>query len=53
MMWPFFSIALRRTRELLPCGLQWRRFVKLFRKPKSKFYWYDFRQHIVDQRFHK
>src|SRR5713101_5910773 len=32
----------RRTRGLLPCGLEWRKLVKLFRKPKSKFYWYDF-----------
>src|SRR6266700_5841667 len=31
-----------RTCELLPCGQQWRKLVKLFRRPKSKFYWYDF-----------
>src|SRR6266699_880674 len=30
-----------RTCELLPCGQQWRKLVKLFRRPKSKFYWYD------------
>src|SRR5215469_4516463 len=23
-------------------GLEWRELVKLFKKPKSKFYWYDF-----------
>jgi hypothetical protein len=30
------------TCELPPCGLKWRKLVKLFRKAKSKFYWYDF-----------
>ncbi len=24
------------------CGLQWRKLVKLFKKSKSHFYWYDF-----------
>jgi len=42
MMLAFCAIASPRTRELLPCGLQWRKLVKLFRKPTSKFYWYDF-----------
>src|SRR6266567_2210522 len=32
-----------RTRERLPCGLQWRKLVELFRKKDSKFYWYDFK----------
>jgi hypothetical protein len=30
------------THELLPCGLQWRKLVKLFKKTKSRFYWFDF-----------
>src|SRR5208283_1152564 len=38
----FFWSTSRRTRELLPCGLQWRKLVKLFKKSKSHFYWYDF-----------
>jgi integrase len=42
MMWLFFSITFGRTHELLPCGLQWRKLVKLFKKPDSTFYWYDF-----------
>src|SRR5882724_9950495 len=42
MMSTFFWNIFRRTHELLPCGLQWKRLVKLFKKPKSKFYWYDF-----------
>lgn len=42
MMWLFFSSTSRRTHELLPCGLQWRKLVKLFKKKTSKFYWYDF-----------
>src|SRR5215471_21620910 len=42
MMWLFFSNSSGRAHELLPCGLQWRRLVKLFRKPNSSFYWYDF-----------
>src|SRR5882762_9076423 len=42
MMSTFFSNTSRRTHESLPCGLQWRKLVKLFKKPKSKFYWYDF-----------
>src|SRR5260370_19556854 len=42
MMWLFFSITFGRTHELLPCGLQWRKLVKLFKKKKSQFYWYDF-----------
>src|SRR5260370_34424809 len=31
------------TRERLPCGLQWRKLVELFRKKDSRFYWYDFK----------
>jgi hypothetical protein len=31
------------TRECLPCGLQWRKLVELFRKKDSRFYWYDFK----------
>src|ERR1019366_1047027 len=42
MMSTFFWNTSRRTHESLPCGLQWRKLVKLFKKPKSKFYWYDF-----------
>src|SRR5260370_25851323 len=30
------------THELLPCGLLGGDLVKLFRKNKSKYYWYDF-----------
>jgi hypothetical protein len=30
------------THELLPCGLLGSDLVKLFRKNKSKYYWYDF-----------
>lgn len=33
---------LNETHELLPCGLKWRRLVKLFKKSKSRFYWFDF-----------
>lgn len=33
---------LNGTHELLPCGLKWRRLVKLFKKRKSRFYWFDF-----------
>jgi hypothetical protein len=36
-------LSSRRTRELLPCGLKWRRLVKLFKKAKSRFYWFDFK----------
>src|SRR5579859_3875403 len=42
MMSLFCSNLFEGTRESLPCGLQWRRFVKLFKKRKSQFYWYDF-----------
>ena len=42
MMSTFFWNIFRRTHELLPCGLQWRKLVKLFKKAKSKFYWYDY-----------
>ena len=28
------SLTIKRTHELLPCGLQWRKLVKLFRKAK-------------------
>ena len=38
----FFWNTCKRTHELLPCGLEWRKLVKLFKKPKSKFCWYDF-----------
>ncbi len=30
------------THELLPCGLHGGNLVELFRKNKSKYYWYDF-----------
>jgi integrase len=30
------------THECLPCGLQWRNLVKLYRKGNSKYWWYDF-----------
>src|SRR6266700_4898127 len=36
------AVLCERTRELLPCGPKWRKLVKLFKKQKSKFYWYDF-----------
>jgi integrase len=42
MMLASFLITSGRTHELLPCGLQWRRLVKLFKKSKSPFYWFDF-----------
>src|SRR5208283_228678 len=42
MMSTFFWNTFRRTHESLPCGPQWRKLVKLFKKPKSKYYWYDF-----------
>src|SRR5215469_14661629 len=42
MMWLFFLNSSGRAHELLPCGLQWRTLVKLFKKKKSQFYWYDF-----------
>src|SRR6516164_10389651 len=42
MMSTFFWNTFRRTHELLPCGLQWRKLVKLFKKQKSRYYWYDF-----------
>src|SRR4029077_12482061 len=38
----FFWNTSRRTHELLPCGLPWRKLGKLFKKRKSQFYWYDF-----------
>jgi len=41
-MWLFRSDALGGTHELLPCGLFGGDLVKLFRKSKSKYYWYDF-----------
>jgi len=37
-----YYVKIERIRELLPCGLQWRRLVKIFKKPKSRFYWFDF-----------
>ena len=42
MMWLSFLNSSGRAHELLPCGLQWRNLVKLFKKKKSQFYWYDF-----------
>src|SRR5215467_443696 len=42
MMSMFFLNSSGRARELLPCGLQWRKLVKLFKKSDSVFYWYDF-----------
>jgi site-specific recombinase XerD len=42
MIWLFFLNSSGRAHELLPCGLQWRKLVKLFKKKKSQFYWYDF-----------
>jgi hypothetical protein len=41
MLVSFWSTS-ERTHELLPCGLQWRKLVKLFRKKNSKFFWFDF-----------
>jgi hypothetical protein len=38
----FRSDPFRGTHELLPCGLLGGDLVKLFRKNKSKYYWYDF-----------
>jgi len=37
------------THELLPCGLLGGDLVKLFRKRKSKYYWYDFT--VRDERY--
>src|ERR1017187_5500469 len=37
MMSTFFWNTSRRTHESLPCGLQWRKLVKLFKKPRSSF----------------
>jgi len=37
------------TRELLPCGLPGGDLVKLFKKSKSKYYWYDFT--VRDERY--
>src|SRR5439155_13737992 len=33
---------IKGTPELLPCGLQRRKLVTLFKKTKSQFYWFDF-----------
>ena len=38
----FFCSAARRTASAFRAGCNWRKLVKLFRKAKSKFYWYDF-----------
>ena len=38
----FRSDPFGRTHELLPCGLLGGDLVELFRKNKSKYYWYDF-----------
>jgi integrase len=38
----FRSDPFSGTHELLPCGLLGGDLVKLFRKNKSKYYWYDF-----------
>jgi hypothetical protein len=37
------------THELLPCGLLGGDLVKLFRKSRSKYYWYDFT--VRDERY--
>jgi integrase len=42
MMSLFLPSTSARTRELLPCGLQWRTLGRLFKKTRSQFYWYDF-----------
>ena len=42
MMWMSCLHTSRRAHELLPCGLQWRKLVKLFKKSDSSYYWYDF-----------
>src|ERR1700675_1638952 len=39
----FFLGSLGRTHERLPCGLQWRKLVELFKKRDSRFYCYDFK----------
>jgi hypothetical protein len=39
----FFLSSSGRTHERLPCGLQRRKIVELFRKKDSRFYWYDFK----------
>ena len=41
-MLSFRSDLLGGTHELLPCGLLGDDLVKLFKKNKSKYYWYDF-----------
>jgi hypothetical protein len=33
---------IRKNTRDLPCGLKWRKLVKLFQKQDSSFYWYDF-----------
>ncbi len=33
---------IRKNTRDLPCGLKWRKLVKLFKKKDSSFYWYDF-----------
>src|SRR5579859_3674709 len=38
----FRSDSFSGTHELLPCGLLGGDLVELFRKNKSKYYWYDF-----------
>src|SRR5579872_5861541 len=42
MMWLFFLSLSRGARELLPCGLQWRKLVEVFEKEDSRFLWFDF-----------
>jgi len=43
MIGPFWRNTSARTREYLPCGLHGRKDrVELFRKKKTKFWWYDF-----------
>jgi integrase len=42
MMLLSFLSSSGRTHELHPYALLWRTLVKLFRKKKSSFYWYDF-----------
>jgi hypothetical protein len=41
-MQTFCWITSGGTRELLPCELEWSKLVKFLRKPKSKYYWYEF-----------
>lgn len=42
-MFVFSCASIARTHECLPCGLQWRQIAKIFSKPGSPYFWYDFR----------